>query len=287
MKFENTQVFNIEGALRGMRNPLDSWKKSDSSFGTFSYEPNNDGWDIAEAYYGDSNWRNSEDPEEIKEAENEIDEIQQWLIEEGIHWDKDNEHGTWAYIGPNDMGLAQRLIGAGPEHRKFLRQIMVSVDITAPFYWWKEFDTYKVGTVANSCSTMHKLASYPIDIDNFEIEDFNPDLIFWTNDNGDSPVDYEIKDHIEDHMFFLEKLRQKYLETKDKRYWKELVRWLPEGWLQKRTVTMNYENLRSMRKQRAHHKLTEWNSFCDWVDSLPYAEDLITYGLIGLEREDN
>lgn len=287
MKFENTQVFNIEGALRGMRNPLDSWKKSDSSFGTFSYEPNDDGWDIAEAYYGDSNWRNSEDPEEIKEAENEIDEIQQWLIEEGIHWDKDNEHGTWAYIGPNDMGLAQRLIGAGPEHRKFLRQIMVSVDITAPFYWWKEFDTYKVGTVANSCSTMHKLASYPIDIDNFEIEDFNPDLIFWTNDNGDSPVDYEIKDHIEDHMFFLEKLRQKYLETKDKRYWKELVRWLPEGWLQKRTVTMNYENLRSMRKQRAHHKLTEWNSFCDWVDSLPYAEDLITYGLTELEREGN
>ena len=287
MKFENTQVFNIEGALRGMRNPLDSWKKSDSSFGIFSYEPNDDGWDIAEAYYGDSNWRNSEDPEEIKEAENEIDEIQQWLIEEGIHWDKDNEHGTWTYIGPNDMGLAQRLISAGPEHRKFLRQIMVSVDITAPFYWWKEFDTYKVGTVANSCSTMHKLASYPIDIDNFEIEDFNPDLIFWTDDNGDSPVDYEVKDHIEDHMFFLEKLRQKYLETKDKRYWKELVRWLPEGWLQKRTVTMNYENLRSMRNQRAHHKLTEWNSFCDWVDSLPYAEDLITYGLIGLEREDD
>ena len=285
MKFENTQVFNIEGALRGMRNPLDSWKKSDSSFGTFSYEPNDDGWDIAEAYYGDSNWRNSEDPEEIKEAENEIDEIQQWLIEEGIHWDKDNEHGTWAYIGPNDMGLAQRLIGAGPEHRKFLRQIMVSVDITAPFYWWKEFDTYKVGTVANSCSTMHKLASYPIDIDNFEIEDFNPDLIFWINDNGDSPVDYEIKDHIEDHMFFLEKLRQKYLETKDKRYWKELVRWLPEGWLQKRTITLNYENLRSMYSQRKNHKLSEWHYFCDWIKtSLPYAEELITYGLDDAEN---
>ena len=285
MKFENTQVFNIEGALRGMRNPLDSWGKSDSSFGIFSYEPNDDGWDIAEAYYGDSNWRNSEDPEEIKEAENEIDEIQQWLIKEGIHWDKDNEHGTWAYIGPNDMNLAQRLINAGPEHRKFLRQIIVSVDITAPFYWWKEFDTYKVGTVANSCSTMHKLASYPISYENFEMDDFESDL----NPYDGNPMNPHttIKNIWDNLIIDCENLRRAYNETKDKRYWKELVRILPNGWLQKRTVTMNYENLRSMRKQRAHHKLTEWNSFCDWVDSLPYAEDLITYGLIGLEREDN
>lgn len=277
MKFENTEVFNFEGAFRGMRNPYDSWDKADSSFGTFSYEPNDDGWDIAEEYYGNLGWRNSEDLEVIKEAENEIDELQNWLIQQGIRWNKDNEHGTWAYIGPKDMRLAQQLISGGPVHSKFLRQIIVSVDITAPFYWWKEFDTYKVGTVANSCSTMHKLASYPIDVDNFEIEDFNPDLIFWTNDNGDSPVDYEIKDHIEDHMFFLEKLRQKYLETKDKRYWKELVRWLPEGYLQKRTVTLNYEILRNIYKWRAKHRLTEWHSFCDWIKTLPYAEDLITY----------
>jgi len=126
---------------------------------------------------------------------------------------------------------------------------------------------------------MHKLSSYPIDIDNFEIEDFNPDLVFWTNDNGDSPVDYEIRDHIEDHMFFLEKLRQKYLETKDKRYWKELVRWLPEGWLQKRTITLNYETLRSMWGQRHNHKLTEWHTFCKWIESLPYSSELITYKL--------
>ncbi len=277
MKFENTEVFNFEGAFRGMRNPYDSWNKADSSFGVFSYEPNDDGWDIAEEYYGNPDWRNSEDPEAIKEAEDEIDELQDWLIRQGIRWNKDNEHGTWAYIGPNDMRLAQQLISGGPVHSKFLRQIIVSVDITAPFYWWKEFDTYKVGTVANSCSTMHKLASYPIDVDNFEIEDFNPDLVFWTNDNGDSPVDYEIKDHIEDHMFFLEKLRQKYLETKDKRYWKELVRWLPEGYLQKRTVTLNYEILRNIYKWRAKHRLTEWHSFCDWIKTLPYAEDLITY----------
>ena len=277
MKFENTEVFNFEGAFRGMRNPYDSWDKADSSFGAFSYEPNDDGWDIAEEYYGNSDWRKSEDPEVIKEAENEIDELQDWLIHQGIRWYKNSEHGTWAYIGPKDMRLAQQLISGGPVHSKFLRQIIVSVDITAPFYWWKEFDTYKVGTVANSCSTMHKLTSYPIDVDNFEIEDFNPDLVFWTNDNGDSPVDYEIKDHIEDHMFFLEKLRQKYLETKDKRYWKELVRWLPESYLQKRTVTLNYEILRNIYKWRAKHRLTEWHSFCDWIKTLPYAEDLITY----------
>ena len=277
MKFENTEVFNFEGAFRGMRNPYDSWDKADSSFGAFSYEPNDDGWDIAEEYYGNSDWRNSEDPETIKEAEDEIDELQEWLIQQGIRWYKNSEHGIWAYIGPKDMRLAQQLISGGPVHSKFLRQIIVSVDITAPFYWWKEFDTYKVGTVANSCSTMHKLTSYPIDVDNFEIEDFNPDLVFWTNDNGDSPVDYEIRDHIEDHMFFLEKLRQKYLETKDKRYWKELVRWLPEGYLQKRTVTLNYEILRNIYKWRAKHRLTEWHSFCDWIKTLPYAEDLITY----------
>lgn len=285
MKFENTQVFNIEGALRGMRNPLDSWKKSDSSFGIFSFEPDDDGYEIAEAYYGDSDWRKSKDPEEIKAAENEIDNLQQWLIDQGVRWDKHYNHGTWAYIGPNDMGLAQRLIGAGPEHRKFLRQIMVSVDITAPFYWWKEFDTYKVGTVANSCSTMHKLASYPISYENFEMDDFESDL----NPYDGNPMNPHttIKNIWDNLIIDCENLRRAYNETKDKRYWKELVRILPEGWLQKRTVTMNYENLRSMRKQRANHKLTEWNSFCDWVDSLPYAENLILYGLTGLEREDN
>ncbi len=287
MKFENTRVFNIEGAFRGMRNPLDSWKKSDSEFGYFTYEEDAS-WDVAEKYYNNPDWRDSDDHIAIMEAETEIEDNQEWLIENGIlSYDSDSDIHEYAFIGPKDMDLAQRLISSGPEHRKFLRQIIVSVDITAPFYWWKEFDTYKVGTVANSCSTMHKLASYPIDIDNFEIEDFNPDLVFWINDNGDSPVDYEIKDHIEDHMFFLEKLRQKYLETKDKRYWKELVRWLPEDWLQKRTVTMNYENLRSMFNQRQHHKLTEWHSFCDWVKTLPYAEDLILYGLLEPESAAN
>ena len=280
MKIENTRVFNIEGAFRGMRNPLDSWGKSDSEFGLFRYEEDLS-WEVAEKYYPNADWRDSDNKTDVLEAETEIEENQDWLIENGIlNRNSDDDVYEYAFIGPKDMDLAQRLIQSGPEHRKFLRQIIVSFDITAPFYWWKEFDTYKVGTVANSCSTMHKLAAYPIEIDSFEIGDFNPDLVFHTDDSGDGdPVDWEIRDEIEDHIFFLEKLRQKYNETKDKRYWKELVRWLPEGWLQKRTVTLNYENLRSMWLQRHNHKLTEWHTFCSWIESLPYAEDLITYDL--------
>ena len=203
MKFENTQVWGFEHALRGMRNPLESWAKSDSS-----------------------------------------------------------ENGT--VIGENDLGLAQRLIAGGTEHRKFMRQIIISVDITAPLYWWKEFDTYKVGTVANSTSTMHKLSSRPITMDCFETDDL------------DSAVmdEYNISAIID----ICEELRQKYLETKDKKYWKELVRWLPEGWLQTRTVTLNYENARSIYFQRKNHKLTEWSdSFIDWIGSLPYAKELIMF----------
>lgn len=278
MKIENTQIFNFEGAFRGMRNPLDSWAKSDSEFGFFQYDEDVS-WDVAEKYYPNPDWRDYDDPE-LREAEEEIEEKQMWLIKQGCSsCDHGKEIGHYDFIGPKDLDLAQRLIKSGPEHRKFLRQILVSVDITAPFYWWKEFDTYKVGTVANSCSTMHKLASYPIDIENFEITDFCPDLVYWTNENGDSPVDYEVKDATEDFIFFLEKLRQKYLETKDKRYWKELVRWLPNGWLQKRTVTLNYEILRSQYLQRRDHKLTEWHKYCDWIKSLPYADELILYGL--------
>jgi hypothetical protein len=170
--------------------------------------------------------------------------------------------------------LARKLIAGGGEHRKFLRQIFVSVDITAPLYWWKEFDTYKVGTTANSTSTMHKLASTPITLDCFEIDDYQDVIIDeinhdpWTNK-------LKVEQHVEEIIHFLEHLRQLYNETKDKRYWKELVRWLPESWLQTRTITMNYENLRNMYHQREHHKLTEWHSFCHWVEGLPYAKELI------------
>ena len=171
-------------------------------------------------------------------------------------------------IGQNDLKLAQTLIKAGSEHRKFMRQIFVSVDIIAPLYWWKEFETYKVGTVANSTSTMHKLASTPITIDCFEMDDFE----------NLEDLEYPFA-HVWEHTINnCEILRQKYNETKDKRYWKELIRLLPESWLQKRTVTMDYENLLAMcsKGQRRFHKLTEWSeAFIGWARSLPYAQELI------------
>lgn len=229
MKFENTEVWGFEHALRGMRNPKNSWNKSDS-------------------YYDDNNN----------------------LV-----------------IGENDMKLAQTLIKSGSEHRKFMRQIFVSVDITAPLYWWKEFDTYKVGTTANSTSTMHKLATTPITLDCFEMDDYEEYCNFYSDFLGEDGLS---ADDCESMIFcqwipLLEGLRKKYLETKDKRYWKELIRWIPESWLQKRTVTMTYENLLAMcsKGQRRFHKLNEWSgqdnpnvpNFILWARTLPYAQYLI------------
>ena len=174
----------------------------------------------------------------------------------------------WAIfrIGPNDMDLAKRLINAGSDHRKFLRQIIVSVDITAPLYWWKEFDTYKVATVANSCSTMHKIHSKPIELSDFSFEDFCIDEYGM----------YGVVDLFNKVVNDCELLRKKYLETKEKRYWRALIQLLPESYNQKRTVTLNYETLRNISKSRRNHKLDEWSiGFMEWIDSLPYAEDLI------------
>ena len=216
MKFENTEVWGFEHAFRGLRNPKNSWNRSDSG-----------------KLYWDGTWYH--------------EELKNYFTEYGVNF----------YIGENDMKLAQTLIKAGNEHRKFMRQIFVSVDITAPLYWWKEFDTYKVGTVANSTSTMHKLATTPITLDCFEIDDYDRNLSLADNPKDDDGLD-NISTFEEDIIYVLENIRQKYLETKDKRYWKELVRWLPESWLQKRTITMNYENVRNMYFQRRNHKLTEW-----------------------------
>lgn len=236
MKFSNTSVMNFENAFRGLRNPKNSWDRSDSG-----------------KLYWDGTWYH--------------EELKNYFTEYGVNF----------YIGENDMRLAQTLIKAGNEHRKFMRQIFVSVDITAPLYWWKEFDTYKVGTVANSTSTMHKLATTPITLDCFEIDDYDRNLSLADNPKDDDGLD-NISTFEEDIIYVLENIRQKYLETKDKRYWKELIRWLPESWLQKRTITMNYENVRNMYFQRRNHKLTEWSeSFIKWVESLPYAEELIMY----------
>ena len=220
MKFENTEVWGFKHALRGMRNPLESWDKSDT------FINGNCGTDCS---------------------------CENCSQTEGIE------------IGERDLFLMQKLIKAGSEHRKFLRQIFVAVDITAPLYFFKELDTYKVGTVSNSTSTMHKLASTPITIDCFEMDGFSEII-----DN------YKIGKSWQTITTYLEQLRQGYNETKDKRYWKELIRLLPESWLQKRTITMNYENILNMYRQRKNHKLTEWSkSFCDWVKTLPYAEELI------------
>lgn len=271
MKFEQTEVMNFEGALRGMRNPLNSWAKSDSAFGIFcEHEENPEVYEVASAWaesiLKDRAFATEEDYD--NEFKDLYDHYSDWLYKNGLRYMSNDHHYTANYIGPNDMNLAQRLIAGGTEHRKFLRQIMVSVDITAPLYWWKEFDTYKVGTTANSTSTMHKLASTPITLDCFEIDDFDDDF--------EISEHYHFSDFVSIELIStLENLRQKYNETKDKRYWKELIRWLPNGWLQTRTITMNYENLRSMYHQREHHKLTEWHSFCDWVKTLPYAQELI------------
>lgn len=227
MKFENTQVFNFEGALRGMRNPMNSWDKSDSKYGC--------GDRACEDCAFKPSWCGC---------------------------------STKYRIGDKDMKLAQQLIKAGSEHRKFMRQIFVSVDITAPLYWWKEFDTYKINTVANSTSTMHKLANTPITIDCFETDDYQPEFSF---------------EALNGYIEGLEDLRQTYLKTKDKLYWKELIRWLPESWLQTRTITMNYENVSTMVRQRKNHKLNEWSgidnpvlsNFISWARTLPYAQELI------------
>ena len=275
MKFENTEVMNFEGALRGMRNPMNSWEKSDSSFGIFcEHEENEEVYEVAHAWVHNET-KDLAECENICEIEDRIfDESLEWLYKNGMRYMSNDHHYYTNYIGPNDMKLARKLINGGTEHRKFLRQIMVSVDITAPLYWWKEFDTYKVGTTANSTSTMHKLASTPITRECFEMDDYCGDLVYFTYD-GDSLTDYTVNDIMNNIIEDLEQLRQKYNETKDRRYWKELIRLLPNGWLQTRTVTMNYENLRSMYHQREFHKLTEWHSFCDWVKTLPYAEEFI------------
>lgn len=200
IKIEKAVVMNLEGAIRGARNPLNSWDKSDSF------------------YDADGNY----------------------------------------VLGENDLGLAKRLCKAGSDHRKFIRQILVSVDITAPLYWWKEFDTYKVATVANSTSTMHKIHSKP-----FETDDFSHDHLT-----------KEGEDALNKFIDFLEECRLKFVADKNKDEWYTIIQLLPEGYNQKRTVTMNYENLLNMYYARKNHKLSEWHTYCDWILSLPYTKDL-------------
>ena len=201
IQLERTSVMNLENAMRGARNPMNSWARSDS-------------------YY--------------------------------------NEDGDYV-LGANDLDLAGRLRRAGSDHRKFLRQVFVSVDITAPLYWWKEYDTYKVATVANSTSTMHKISAKPFVLDDFSHDHMTPS------------TEAFLQSVVEE----LERIRLRYLETKDKADWYDLIQLLPSSYQQMRTCTMNYETLVNIYFARRHHKLDEWHTFCDWILSLPYARELI------------
>ena len=201
LKTERTSVMNLENAIRGARNPMNSWAKSDSAY---------------------------------------------------------DEAGNYI-LGENDLALAKKLCRAGSDHRKFVRQILVSVDITAPLYWWKEFDTYKVASVANSTSTMHKIHAKP-----FETADFSVDKL---SDGALAAF--------RTYMDYMEQTRRRFVETKDKHDWYDLIQLLPSSYNQLRTVTMNYETLINIYYARRAHKLDEWHVFCDWILTLPYAADLI------------
>lgn len=225
IKFENTNVVGWEDAIRGMRNPLNSWDKSDSEF---NRDPIN---------YFDEN-------------DMPCTDLRKFVI------------------GENDLDLMHRLRNAGTDHRKFLRMIVVYVDITAPLYWWKEFDTYKVGTVANSCSTMHKIADKE-----FTLDDFSHDQLTdaYCLSNANNPIN--ALEHTIECLNFYRKL---FNETRDKKYWWQMIQLLPSSYNQKRTVLLNYEVLNNIYKSRKNHKLDEWSvGFMNWIRSLPYAKELI------------
>lgn len=217
LKIENTEVLGWEHAIRGMRNPMNSWEKSDSSSGVATRDTN----------------------------------IQVIEPIDGI------THGY--FLGTNDAELMTRLRNAGTDHRKFMRMITVYFDIMAPLYWWKEFDTYKVGTVANSCSTMHKIAAKEFVLDDFSHEHMMEGTLL----GFEAMIDH------------LNVCRDEYLETKDKIYWWQMIQLLPTSYNQKRTVMLNYEVLANIYKSRRNHKLDEWHTLCDWIESLPCSQ-LIT-----------
>lgn len=250
LKLEHAEVVGWESAIRGMRNPMNSWENS-----TSDWCPNGTGYAVC-----------SGDPRDFCPRMNTDDPA--------------------FCICSNDLDLMTRLRNAGTDHRKFMRMIIVYIDITAPLYWWKEFDTYKVGTVANSCSTMHK-----IHVKDFTRADFshehlieNRDLC-WSNkimagtEDSDSPTD--ILDII---IEALNIYRNAYIGTKDKQYWWQMIQLLPSSYNQKRTVMLNYEVLANIYKSRKDHKLDEWRKFCDWIEGLPYSEIIIGENRIGKEE---
>lgn len=252
LKIENTEVVGLEHAIRGMRNPMNSWDKSDSGI----CKGGDDG-------VGCSNCAN-----------------------QGCEHTYDHSF----QFGNNDYELMMKLRNAGTDHRKFMRMIVVYLDIMAPLYWWKEFDTYKVGTVANSCSTMHKIAEKE-----FALADFSTDQlcrnafdisgiidVFGDGDGKEMMSPIRI---IEMTIEMLNQMREQYLNTKDKRYWWQMIQLLPSSYNQRRTVMLSYEVLANIYKSRRDHKLDEWHTFCNWIETLPHFE-LITGPFI-MKKEDN
>lgn len=243
LKIENAEVIGLEHAIRGMRNPMNSWEKSDSEFIT----ADGDHHDItgnSGPWYGKDGW-----------SEN--------------------------LIGPEDRKLMVKLSKAGTDHRKFMRMITVYLDITAPLYWWKEFDTYKVGTVANSCSTMHKITAKEFTLEDFSCEhlyheDYNRDLITSAIVDEDERSIHAVwatpLDILKFTIEMLNSYRAHYLTTLDKDDWWQMIQLLPSSYNQKRTVMLNYEVLANIYKSRRNHKLDEWHTLCDWIEALPLSE---------------
>lgn len=239
IRVENIEIWGFEHAIRGMRNPLNSWSKSDSHR---------------------CEWQLSE----------KCDDCRKLNADNTGVCESDRE---FYCIGENDLNLMKRLYKAGTEHRKYLRQIFVSMDIVAPLYWWKEFDTYKVGTVANSCSTMHKLMAKK-----FEMSDFSTDHLI------DEPDGWVVKSNgmlvvsartaLESYIETLNAYRDRYIKSPNARDWYNVMQMLPSSYNQRRTVTMNYENVFSIIKQRTGHKLTEWNEFIEILKKLPYVKEI-------------
>ncbi len=236
LKIEKTEVVGWEAAIRGMRNPMNSWDQSDSLFGS----------DLAIPYA----------------QHNPVVLIDQ--------------NGVETFIGDNDLALMTRLCNAGTDHRKFMRMLVVYLDVTAPLYWWKEFDTYKVGTVANSCSTMHKIAAKEFTLEDFSCEHL---LDVTTSKDNESVylngIEHTSRGVLLNLIDCLNHFRKLYLKTKDKRYWWQMIQLLPTSYNQKRTIMLSYEVLANIYKSRRHHKLDEWHTLCDWIEGLPYSE-LIT-----------
>ena len=253
IKLENYEVMGWEHAIRGMRNPMNSWEKSDSG-------------DICSC------------KQKLDDGDNHIP-----YCLEGFYSRRDE-----VFIGPNDHSLMMRLRNAGTDHRKFMRMITVYVNITAPLYWWKEFDTYKVGTVANSCSTMHKIHAKEFTLEDFSCEHLidvtkptaeliNDDCVPFEETGSRDTLYWTATNVLELVVEALNKYRQRYLETNDKKYWYHMIQLLPSSYNQKRTVMLNYEVLANMYKSRKTHKLDEWKELCKWIEELPYSE-IITGG---------